>query len=41
LLAAPDAAPFLGALEARYGFEGRIDHLTVVGLCRSCRSQGA
>jgi Fe2+ or Zn2+ uptake regulation protein len=36
-LAAPDATPFLDVLGERYGFLARIDHLTVVGLCRACR----
>lgn len=35
-LATSDAAPFLAALAGRYGFQARIDHLTVVGRCRSC-----
>ena len=37
-LAAPDAAPFLEDLAERYGFQARIDHLTVVGLCRDCHA---
>jgi Fur family ferric uptake transcriptional regulator len=37
-LPAPEAAPFLEALEARHGFQARIDHLTVVGRCRDCRA---
>jgi len=40
-LAAADAAPFLDALEARHGFDARVDHLTVVGLCRACRAPAA
>ena len=36
-LAARDATPFLDVLGERYGFLARIDHLTVVGLCRGCR----
>lgn len=39
-LPAPEAAPFLAALDARHGFEARIDHLTVVGRCRDCRAGG-
>jgi Fur family ferric uptake transcriptional regulator len=31
-----DAAPFLEALRREHGFEGRIDHLTVMGSCRGC-----
>ena len=37
-LSAADAAPFLEALEARHGFRARVGHLTVVGVCRGCRS---
>jgi len=36
-LAATDAATFLAGLGERYGFDARIDHLTVVGRCRACR----
>ena len=36
-LVARDATPFLDVLGERYGFLARIDHLTVVGLCRACR----
>ena len=37
-LAAADASSFLDALSERHGFQARVDHLTVVGLCRGCRS---
>lgn len=36
-----EAAPFLDALRERHGFDARIDHLTVVGRCRACRSPDA
>lgn len=35
-LPATEAAPFLEALGRRHGFNARVDHLTVVGLCRNC-----
>ena len=35
-LRAADAAPFLEALRREHGFEGQIDHLTVMGRCRGC-----
>jgi len=40
-LAAADASSFLDALSERHGFQARVDHLTVVGLCRGCRSPDA
>lgn len=40
-LAAADAATFLEGLAEGYGFRARIDHLTVVGLCRGCSSPRA
>ena len=30
-------APLAAALHERYGFEARLDHLAVFGLCRGCR----
>ena len=40
-LDAAEALPFLEALRVRHGFDARIDHLTVVGRCRACRSPDA
>ncbi len=32
-------APLAAALDERYGFEARLDHLAVFGLCRGCRGE--
>jgi Fur family transcriptional regulator, ferric uptake regulator len=32
-------APLAAALREHYGFEPRLDHLAIFGLCRGCRAQ--
>lgn len=38
-VAAVDAVVFLETLRQRHGFQAGVDHLTVVGRCRSCVPQ--